>query len=80
MEDKPSAWTVFINRLFDVFEQNLMISSFIALAMVSAACYMWVSQIPIPKGLEAVLAMVLGYFLGAKAQGVARRRSERKSV
>lgn len=74
----PSPGSVFVNRLFDAFEKNLLVSSSIAAAMVITACIMWSSGVDIPKPLETCLMLVLGYFLGSKAERASRTRSERR--
>lgn len=61
-------------RFWDALEKNVLVSSFIAAAMVLTACYMWATGQQIPPIMEGALMLVLGYFLGAKAQGVVNRK------
>ena len=57
-----------MDKFWELMEKNVLVSSTIAVMMVGTACYMWATGALIPSALEASLMLVLGYFLGAKAQ------------
>lgn len=57
-----------MEKFWEMMEKNVLVSSFIAGAMVVTACYMWATGQLIPSAMEAALMLVLGYFLGSKAQ------------
>lgn len=61
---------------WDLLRENVLVSSIIAVAMVGTACYMWATGQLIPDALEACLMLVLGYFLGAKAQQAIIKRTQ----
>ena len=63
-----------MQKFWELMEKNVLISSTIAVLMVGTACYMWATGQLIPSAMEAALMLVLGYFLGAKAQGAVQRK------
>ena len=63
-------------RFWDLMEKNTLVSSIIAAVLVGTACYMWATGQLVPTALESALALVLGYFLGAKAENAVARRSQ----
>ena len=62
-----------MDRFWDLLERNTLASSIIAAGLVGTACYIWASGQTAPPALESALALVLGYFLGAKVEYAARR-------
>jgi len=63
-----------MERFWTLLERNVLASSIIAAVLVGTACYMWGSGQVVPTALESALALVLGYFLGAKVEHAARHR------
>ena len=63
-----------MEKFWELMEKNVLVSSTIAVVMVGTACYMWATGQLIPAAMEAALMLVLGYFLGAKAQGAIARK------
>ena len=62
-----------MERFWILLERNVLASSIIAAVLVGTACYMWATGQIVPTALESALALVLGYFLGAKVEHAARR-------
>jgi len=63
-----------VERFWQLLEKNTLASSIIAAALVGTACYLWATVQPVPSPLESALALVLGYFLGAKVEHAAAKR------
>lgn len=63
-----------MDRFWDLLEKNVLASSIIAAGLVGTSCYMWATGQTVPDTLAGALALVLGYFLGAKVEHAARRR------
>ena len=63
-----------MDKFWELMEKNVLISSIIAVALVSTSCYMWATGQVLPSAMEAALMLVLGYFLGAKAQQVVHKK------
>lgn len=64
-----------MEKFWELLKENVLVSSVIAVGLVGTSCYMWATGQPLPAALEAALMLVLGYFLGAKAQQVIIRRA-----
>ena len=66
-----------MDEFVKLLKENVLISSTIAVALVGTSCYMWATGQVLPPALEAALMLVLGYFIGAKAQQVITARTSR---
>lgn len=63
-----------MDRLWDLLERNVLVSSGIALALVITMCYCGIKGIVMPEILTGATWLVLGYFFGAKTQGIVNRK------
>jgi hypothetical protein len=54
-----------MTKFWEMFEKNVVISGFLAVAFGSATVYLAVTGQPIPDYLGAATATILGYFFGA---------------
>jgi hypothetical protein len=63
-----------MDRFWDLLEQNVLVSSAIALMLLGAVIYCVIAGIEMPDVLTGAAWLVLGYFFGAKTQGVANRK------
>lgn len=65
-----------MDKFWKLLSESVLFSGTIALMLVAACCYMWMSEVEVPDALMAALTMVLGYFFGAKAQRAALIRTD----
>lgn len=63
-----------MERFWQLLEKNTLASSIIAAGLVGTACYLWATGQLVPDALESALALILGYFLGAKVEHAVTRR------
>lgn len=62
-----------VNKFWDLFEKNVVISGLLALGLGGAVVYLAVAGQPIPEVLAGLTGTVVGYFFGAgKAKTAAR--------
>lgn len=54
-----------MNKFWDLFEKNVVISGALALGFCGAVIYLGVTGQPIPEILAAMAGTVVGYFFGA---------------
>ncbi len=57
-----------MSKFWILFEKSVIVTSTIALVLISTACYLWATGQPIPEGLTYCLGLVLGFFFGVKTE------------
>lgn len=68
------------DKFMDVFKQSIIISGFIATALVVTACYLWGTERVVPNELYIVLGTAIGGFIGGKVEAARKNSIDKNDV
>jgi biotin transporter BioY len=63
------------NKLLELLKQSILTQFYITTAFVTVACYLWLTDTPLPSTLQNVLLVVIGFYFGRKASQYDKKES-----
>ena len=63
-----------MNKFWELFGQSVIVQALIALVMVVAICYMYVTAQEVPESLVLAFGTILGFYFGSKTQTSIQKR------
>lgn len=67
-----------MSEFWRLMEKNVLVSSLLAVGLVSTVIYLAVTAQPIPEIIAALAGTVVGYFFGAKVQQTIHANAARR--
>lgn len=55
-------------KFWELFAESVILQGILSLMFGGTICYMYVTQIPVPQELVALLGIIIGFFFGGKVQ------------
>lgn len=63
-----------MDKLYDLFKSSMILRGIIALTFTGTVCYMYLTGMEVPEGLQLVVGIIIGFFFaGAEAVAIRRR-------
>ncbi|MDP2107145.1 MAG: hypothetical protein Q8J76_14205 [Desulfobulbaceae bacterium] len=64
-------------KFWELFAESVILQGVLSLMFGGTICYMYVTQIPVPQELVALLGIIIGFFFGGKVQIAAVKASKK---